>query len=161
MAAFSKPVLKEVDALFGRYPNKLHALLPVLHLAQRENNGWLPEGWDAYVADLCGTTLNHVRGVITFYNMFRSKPIGKYHIMVCTCLPCGLCDGDKTLEHLEHKLGIAPGQTTQDGLFSLEESQCLAACDQAPLMLVNEDLHERVSLDHIDKFIEDTRAKGA
>ncbi len=161
MVAFKDPVLKEVQALFGRYPHKLHALLPILHLAQRENAGWLPPGWDAYIAELCGTTLNHVRGVITFYNMFHTKPVGKHHIMVCTCVPCGLCGGDKTLEHLEEKLGIAAGQTTPDGLFSLEESQCLAACDKAPLMLVNEDLHERVTPEGIDQFIEETRAKGA
>lgn len=161
MAGFSDAVLKEVEALFGRYPQKIHALLPVLHLAQRENAGWLPEGWDAYIAELCGTTVNHVRGVITFYNMFNTHPPGKHHIMVCTCVPCGLCNGDKTLEHLEHALAISPGQTTKDGLFSLEEAQCLAACDKAPLMMVNGDLHEQVTPEKIDKWIAEVRSKGA
>lgn len=161
MAAFNKSVLKEVEALFARYPKKIHALLPVLHLVQRENEGWLPQGWDAYVAELCGTTLNHVRGVVTFYNMFHTKPVGRYHIMVCTCVPCGLCNGDKTLEYLEHKLDIAPGQTTRDGLFSLEEAQCLAACDKAPLMLVNEELHARVTEETIDQWIADAKGSAA
>jgi NADH-quinone oxidoreductase E subunit len=158
---FSDAVLKEVNALFGRYPQKVHALLPLLHIAQRVNGGWLPPGWEAYVAELCETTLNHVRGVVTFYNMYKTQPVGKYHIMVCTCLPCGLCGGAEVLEHLEHRLGIAPGNTTADGQFSLEEAQCLAACDQAPLMLVNEDLQKRITLEEIDRWIDEARAKKA
>jgi NADH-quinone oxidoreductase subunit E len=158
---FSDAVLKEVAALFGRYPEKVHALLPVLHIAQRENKGWLPPGWEAYLAELCETTLNHVRGVVTFYNMYKTEPVGKYHILVCTCLPCGLCGGAEVLEHLEHRLGITPGNTTADGLFSLEEAQCLAACDQAPLMLVNEDLQKRITLEQIDRWIAEARAKKA
>jgi NADH-quinone oxidoreductase E subunit len=159
MVDFSKAALKEVNTLFGRYPEKVHALLPVLHIAQRENKGWLPEGWDAYVAELCGTTVNHVRGVITFYNMFKTKPVGKYHVMVCTCLPCGLCDGDNLLDYLEEKLGVHPGQTSADGLFSLEEAQCLAACDKAPLMLVNEELRENVTFDDVDAWVARARRK--
>lgn len=159
MVGFSKSALKEVNDLFARYPRKLHALLPVLHVVQRENDGWLPAGWDAYVAGLCETTVNHVRGVITFYNMFRSRPVGKYHIMVCTCVPCGLCGGAELLEHLEEKLGIFPGQTSADGLFSLEEAQCLAACDKAPLMLVNEDMHERLTLERVDAVLDAARKK--
>lgn len=158
---FSDAVLKEVNALFGRYPKKVHALLPLLHIAQRENGGWLPPGWDQYIADLCETTLNHVRGVITFYNMFRTTPPGKFHIMVCTCVPCGLCGGDKLLEHLERRLDIHPGQTTPDGMFSLEEAQCLAACDRAPLMMVNEDLVERVTFDQVDRWIEEKKKQRA
>ncbi len=157
MVDFSKSVMREIEGLFSRYPKKMHALLPVLHIAQRENSGWLPAGWDEYVAGLCETTVNHVRGVITFYNMFKSKPVGKHHVMVCTCLPCGLCGGDGLLEHLERKLGIRPGQTTPDGQFSLEEVQCLAACDKAPLMVVNEDMHERITPQDIDRWIEKVR----
>jgi NADH-quinone oxidoreductase E subunit len=160
-AKFSDAVLKEVKTLFGRYPKKVHALLPLLHTAQRENKGWLPPGWDAYIAELCDTTVNHVRGVITFYNMFRTSPPGKYHIMVCTCVPCGLCGGDKLLEHLEARLDIHAGQTTDDGLFSIEEAQCLAACDRAPLMLVNEDLVERVTFDQVDRWIEEKKKQRA
>jgi len=161
MAEFSKKVMKEVDALFARYPKKVHALGMLLHLAQRENTGYLPEGWDAYLAKLCETTVNHVRGVITFYNMYRTEPPGRYHVMVCTCVPCGLCGGDKVLEHLEHRLGIRPGQTSKDSLFSLEEVQCLAACDQAPLIQINEEVHHRVSFEQIDRLIEEARRKSA
>lgn len=159
MVGFSKAALKEVNTLFSRYPQKVHALLPVLHIAQRENKGWLPEGWDAYVAELCDTTVNHVRGVITFYNMFKTRPVGKYHVLVCTCLPCGLCGGDKLLEYLEEKLEVHSGQTSADGLFSLEEAQCLAACDKAPLMLVNEELRENVTFDDVDAWVAQARRK--
>lgn len=159
MAGFTKPVLKEVNALFARYPVKIHALLPLLHIAQRENGGWLPEGWDAYVADLCDTTVNHVRGVITFYNMFKTRPVGKHHLLVCNSLPCGLCGGKELIEYLEEKLGIVPGQTSADGLFSLEEAQCLAACDKAPLMLVNDKMHERVTFDDVDAWLAQVRGR--
>ena len=157
MVGFTDAVIKEVDALFSRYPHKVHALLPILHLAQRENAGWLPPGWDAYVAELCDTSLTHVRGVISFYNMFKTEPVGKYHVLVCTCVPCGLCGGADVLEHLEERLGVRPGQVTTDGLFSIEEAQCLAACDKAPLMLVNEDLHERLTLEELDKWVDRIR----
>lgn len=161
MPEFNPKTLKEADALCERYAEKLHALLPLLHLVQRENGGWLPPGWDAYIAEYCGTTLNHVRGVITFYNMFHTEPVGKYHLMVCTCVPCGLCGGDGVLEHLEQRLGLRPGQTSPDGLFSLEEVQCLAACDKAPLVQVNEEVYERVGPDQLDKLIDDARKKSA
>jgi NADH-quinone oxidoreductase E subunit len=161
MPEFSKKAMKEVDALFSRYPKKVHALGMLLHLAQRENGGYLPEGWDAYLAKLCETTVTHVRGVITFYNMYRTEPPGKYHVMVCTCVPCGLCGGDKVLEHIEHRLNVRPGQTTKDGMFSLEEVQCLAACDQAPLIQINEEVHHRVTFDQIDRIIDEARRKSA
>lgn len=157
---FSETVMKEVETLFGRYPEKVHALLPLLHIVQRENGGWIPSQWPEHVAEMCEVSLNHVRGVITFYNMFRTKPVGKNHIMVCTCVPCGLCEGVEILEHLEKKLGIHPGQTTADGQFSLEEAQCLAACDKAPLMMVNGDLHERVDTEAIDTWLEKNGKKA-
>ena len=161
MPEFNAKTLKEADALCERYAEKLHALLPLLHLVQRENGGWLPPGWDAYIAEYCETTLNHVRGVITFYNMFHTEPVGKYHLMVCTCVLCGLCGGDGVLVHLEQRLGLRPGQTSPDGLFSLEEVQCLAACDKAPLVQVNEEVYERVGPDQLDKLIDDARKKSA
>ena len=162
MVGFGDAVMKEVKALFARYPQKVHALLPLLHIVQRENQGYVPRGWEDYVAELCECTVNHVRGVITFYNMFRTEAPGKYHIMVCTCVPCGLCGGDKLLEHLEHKIGIHAGQTTDDGLFSLEESQCLAACDKAPLMVVNKaEPLAHLTSEQVDKWIDEKRKQKA
>ncbi len=151
---FEGPILKQVQALFDRYPQKIHALLPVLHLAQQQNQGWLSPAWLEYVADQCDTTLNHVRGVVTFYNMFKTSPVGKNHIMVCTSLPCGLCHGADLLHGLETKLGIMAGETTEDGMFSLEEAQCLAACDQAPMMLVNDAQHHLVDIKGIGNWVD-------
>ena len=159
MEGFSNAAMKDVNALFGRYPKKLNALLPLLHLAQRENEGWLPEGWDAYIAELCDTTVNHVRGVITFYNMYKTHPVGRNHLLVCASLPCGLCGWMDMLHALEKKLGIHPGQTSDDGLFSLEEAQCLAFCDKAPVLYVNDQLHEKVTEDDLDRIISKAQAE--
>ena len=93
--------------------------------------------------------------------MFRTEPPGKNLLMVCTSVPCGLCGGDKVLEEVEHKLGLRPGQTSVDGLFSLEEVQCLAACDKAPLIQVNADVHGRVTSEEIDRLIAEARKKTA
>lgn len=157
----SKAGRKEAEALFARYPKKVHALLPVLHIFQRENEGWLPEGCDQAAADLCEVPVNHVREVITFYNMFKQEPVGRNHILVCTSPPCGLCGGPELLELLEDKLGVVPGKTTTDGLFSLEEAQCLAACDQAPLMKVNGELHGRVTEEGLEQWIAEVRGRKA
>ena len=146
--------MAEVNELFARYPKKVHALLPILHLAQRDNGGWLPPGWDVCVAELCETNLNHVRGVVTFYNMFKRHPVGQYHLMVCSCLPCGLCGGLDLMKHLEEYLKIHVGGITADNLFSLEEAQCLAACDKAPLMMVNLQLYGPLKLEVVDEWID-------
>ena len=159
MEPFSPKIMREVKQLFGRYPLKVHALLPLLHIAQRENSGWLPRGMDAYIADLCETTVTHVRGVITFYNMFKTEPVGRNHFLVCASLPCGLCGGLDLLHSLEHKLGIRAGQTTEDRLFSLEEAQCLAACDKAPMLYLNEELHGNLTDEDIDRLISRARAE--
>ena len=155
--AFSAAAQKRAEALFARYPKKVHALLPLLHLAQEENGGWLPPGWEDYIADLTDTTVTHVRGVVTFYNMFTTNPVGKNRIEVCTCVPCGLCGGAEVLEHIEHKLGVGPGGTTEDGVFTLSEEQCLAICDKAPFIRINGNLHAKVSLKDVDQLLEDAR----
>jgi len=159
MVGFKEPVLKEVQALFKQYPKKNYVLLPVLHLVMRENQGCIPEGWDQYVADLVDSDVTHVRGVISFYDMFRKEPMGKYHVRVCTCVPCGMCGGGTVLEHLEHQLGISAGQRTPDGMFSIEEVQCLAACDKAPLVQINENLPEKVTTESLDRWMNEVRSR--
>jgi NADH:ubiquinone oxidoreductase subunit E len=119
---FSKDIQAQVDKLLSRYPIRQNALIPILHLAQNENEGWLSEVWMQHVADICEVPLTHVEGVVTFYTMFRLKPPGKYHLQVCTCVPCCLVGGTELLEHTEKKLDIHAGHTTDDGVFSIEES---------------------------------------
>ena len=140
--------------MLRRYPIKRNALLPLLHLAQQENGGWLSEESIKYVAEICDVSETHVEGVISFYTMYRLKKPGKYHLQICTCVPCCLVGGPEILEHLEHKLGIHAGHTTKDGLFSIEEMECIGACAYAPAMIVNEDYVEQLTHEKIDQLLD-------
>ena len=151
---FSKDIQTRVDDLLNRYPIKQNALIPILLLAQNENDGWLTEVWMQHVADICEVPLTHVEGVVTFYTMFRLKRPGKFHLQVCTCVPCCLVGGTELLEHTEKKLNILAGHTTTDGDFSIEEMECLGACSFAPAIIVNEEYHEQVTPDKMDKLID-------
>ena len=151
---FSKDIQTKVDNLLSRYPIKQNALIPILLLAQNENDGWLTEEWMQHVADICEVPLTHVEGVVTFYTMFRLKRPGKFHLQVCTCVPCCLVGGTELLEHTEKKLNIHAGHTTADGEFSIEEMECLGACSFAPAIIVNEEYHEQVTPDKMDKLID-------
>ena len=151
---FSPETQQQVDRLLSRYPIRLNALLPLLHLAQKENQGWLDSKWVNHVAELCEVSPTHVEGVATFYTMFRFRPPGRYHLQICTCVPCCLVGGPEILEHLEHKLGIHAGHTTKDGLFSIEEMECIGACAYAPAMIVNEDYVEQLTPEKIDQLLD-------
>ena len=146
---------KLLKKIFSRYPIKRNALLPILHLAQKENNGWLNNEWIDHVAEICEVSQTHVEGVISFYTMFRLKPPGKYHLQICTCVPCCLVGGEELLSHTEEKIGIHSGTTSQDGMFSIEEMECIGACSNAPAIIVNEDYHEKVTPESMDKLLED------
>ncbi len=151
---FSKDIQTKVDNLLSRYPIKQNALIPILLLAQNENDGWLTEEWMQHVAEICEVPLTHVEGVVTFYTMFRLKRPGKFHLQVCTCVPCCLVGGTELLEHTEKKLNIHAGHTTADGEFSIEEMECIGACSFAPAIIVNEDYHEQVTPDKMNKLID-------
>ena len=152
---FSPEIQSQVDKLFSRYPIKQNALIPILHLAQKDNDGWLSEDWMQHCADICEVPLTHVEGVVTFYTMFRLKPPGKYHLQVCTCVPCCLVGGTELLEQTEKKLNIHAGHTTEDGNFSIEEMECIGACSYAPAVIVNEDYHENVTPEAMEKLIDE------
>ena len=150
---FHKNIQAQVDNLLSRYPIKQNALIPILLLAQNENDGWLTEEWMQHVANICEVPITHVEGVVTFYTMFRLKRPGKFHLQVCTCVPCCLVGGTELLEYTEKKLNIHSGHTTSDGEFSIEEMECIGACSFAPAIIVNEDYHEQVTLEKMDKLI--------
>jgi NADH-quinone oxidoreductase E subunit len=152
---FSEKGQKELERLLSRYPIKRNALLPILHLAQRENEGWLDETSVKYVAEVCEVSETHVEGVISFYTMYKLKKPGKYHLQICTCVPCCLVGGEKLLKHTESKLGINAGSTSDDGKFSIEEMECIGACSFAPAIIVNEDYHEKITLESMDKLLSD------
>ncbi len=152
---FSENANLQATKLLSSYPKKVHALLPMLHLAQREHGGFLTEESMQYVADLCETTITHVRGVATFYTMFKFSPPGQYHLQICTNISCSLCDGNTILHHAEKRLGIHSGETSQDSQFSIEEVECLGACAYAPAIAVNEKYYGNMTTERLDQLLDE------
>jgi NADH-quinone oxidoreductase subunit E len=134
----TEQVYRKIDRELAKFPSdqKQSAVMAALAIAQQEH-GWLsPEVMQAVAAYL-GMSAIAVQEVATFFNMFNTKPVGKHKITVCTNLPCGLSGGNHAAEHLQQKLGIGFGETTHDGLFTLVEGECMGACGDAPVLLVN------------------------
>ena len=129
---------KELDRLFARYPTRQAAILPMLWLIQ-EKLGWIPEEAIDLVAARCGAAPSHVYSVVSFYTMYNRAPVGRYHLQVCTNLSCQLMGAESLLSCLKRKLGIELRQTTPDRIFTLDEVECLAACEMAPMIQVNEE----------------------
>ncbi|MFT3814184.1 MAG: NADH-quinone oxidoreductase subunit NuoE [Acidovorax sp.] len=130
---FAREVAKYPDNDAGRQS----AVMACLSIVQQEQ-GWVSAESEAVIADYLGMPAIAVHEVTTFYNMYNQQPVGKYKLNVCTNLPCQLRDGYKALHHLEAKLGIHMGETTPDGLFTLQQCECLGACADSPVMLVND-----------------------
>ena len=132
------------------------ALIPLLHLAQ-EQDGWVsPEAME-HVAELLDITPAEVVGTASFYHMFKLEPVGRYVVNVCTDISCHLMGGQELLEHAEHALDIRSSATTADGLFTLEEVECIAACTEAPCLQVNYRYRYRVTNEDFDQLIDDLR----
>ncbi|MBF0159508.1 MAG: NADH-quinone oxidoreductase subunit NuoE [Magnetococcales bacterium] len=144
---FSQAALQQVEQIFRRYPadQRRSALLPLLHLAQREFGGWLSRQALDYVAGLIGLAPIRVYEVATFYTMYNLKPVGRYHVQVCTNISCWLCNSDAIAQALQHKLGIGFAETTPDQRFTLTEVECLGACVNAPMMQINDDYYENLT----------------
>ena len=151
------------DREVEKYPadQKQSAVMACLQIVQQEQ-GFVSAESEKLVADYLGMAPIAVHEVTTFYNMYNQQPVGKYKLNVCTNLPCQLRDGTKALQHLEHKLGIAMGETTADGFFTLQQSECLGACADAPVMLVN-DIHmcSFMSNDKLDQLIDGLKSAEA
>ncbi len=134
------------------------AVMACLAIVQDEL-GYVSTESEAQVAQYLGMAPMAVHEVTTFYNMYNQRPVGKYKLNVCTNLPCQLRDGNKALHHLEHKLGISMGGTTADGLFTLQQSECLGACADSPVMLVNDRaMCSFMSNDKLDQLVDGLRA---
>lgn len=144
---------KKFQELLKRYPIKMAVTLPALWLAQRQH-GYLPLFVQEYVAKRLDVTPAHVYGVVTFYTMFKTKPVGKYHIGVCRTLSCALRGSEDVLKRVKERLNIKDGETTKDGLFSLEEMECLASCGTAPAMMVNEAYVENLTVEKLDQLLD-------
>jgi NADH-quinone oxidoreductase subunit E len=143
--------------LVALYPHSRSALIPILHLLQ-EQDGYLSQDGMEHVGELLGLTAAEVRGTATFYDMFHLEPVGKYLVAVCTNIACMLQGAYRLLEHAEDRLQVAPGGTTEDGMFTLEDAECLALCGNAPCVTVNWRFFGDVDLDRFDNLIDDLRA---
>jgi len=149
---FSDTTKQELDRIFGRYTTKQAALLPVLYLAQREFGHVSVDAME-YVAGLVGVSPARVYEVATFYTMYNKQPVGKYFIQVCANISCALRGGMALFGYLSKKLGIAEGQTTQDGRFTLVKVECLGACGNAPMMQINDDYYEDLTPAKVDEIL--------
>jgi NADH-quinone oxidoreductase subunit E len=149
---FSPTAKQELDRIFGRYATRQAALLPALYLAQREF-GYVSVEAMEYVAGIVGVSPTRVYEVATFYTMYNKQPVGKYFIQVCTNISCALRGGTDLFAYLSKKLGIAEGQTTKDGRFSLVKVECLGACGNAPMMQVNDDYYEDLTPARVDEIL--------
>ncbi len=147
----------------AKYPadQKQSAVMACLSIVQQEQ-GWVSEESESVIAEVLGMPQIAVHEVTTFYNMYNQKPVGKFKLNVCTNLPCQLRDGNQALQHLAQKLGIQMGETTADGLFTLQQSECLGACADSPVMLVN-DRHmcSFMSNDKLDQLVDGLRAAAS
>jgi NADH-quinone oxidoreductase E subunit len=150
---FTDTAIQEIEEIRAKYPNSRAALLPALSVAQREF-GWLsPEAYEA-VADLLGVPKATVRGVATFYAMYKQKPMGKHLIQFCTNVSCMILGAEKLVDFLKNKYGVEPGGVSPDGRFSLVIMECIGACGTAPAMLVNDDFHENLTEKNLEEILE-------
>ena len=160
---FSEEKLNKAKEIIARYPEgkQKSALLPLLHLAQEENNGWLSVEAMDYVAELLQLKSIEVYEVATFYSMYNLKPVGKYVFEVCQTGPCMLNGSDNIIAYIKEKLGIEVGQTTTDGLFTLKTVECLGACGYAPMMQMGKFYKEHLTKEKVDQIIEECRRTAA
>lgn len=156
MSHLRNDLRQRAEELVALYPRKRSAMLPLLHLAQ-EQDGYLTDEGIAEVAELTGTTAADVRGTASFYEMFHLEPVGKYVVSVCTNIACLLRGGEEMLEHASATLGCAVGSTSDDGLFTLEEAECLADCDFAPCVQINHRYVRTTTDESFDALIEELR----
>jgi NADH-quinone oxidoreductase E subunit len=144
---------EELNALLGRYPTKMAALLPTLWMVQRER-GWVSEEGMVEVAQVLELTPAYVKGVVTFYTMYHQHPVGRYFIQVCTTSPCGACGAEKVVETLLEQTGCGDlGATSPDGRFTVIEVECLGACGFATPILVNDEFVESVTPEKVPQIL--------
>ena len=157
MSHFRIDIRQRAEELVALYPRPRSAMLPLLHLAQ-EQDGYLNDEGIAEVAELTGTTPADVRGTASFYDMFHLEPVGRYVVGVCTNIACLLAGGEEMLEHAAATLGCAVGATSSDGLFTLEETECLADCNIAPVVQVNHRYVRTTTPEAFNQLVDDLRA---
>jgi len=157
--ALSEAAKSKIRELFPRYPDKRSCTLAALRIAQEEQ-GYVTDGAMADIAVLLELTPVQVYETATFYTLFSLQPVGKYVIQVCRTLSCALAGAGGLVRHLERKLGIAAGETTSDGFFTLKKVECLAGCGAGPMMQINDDYYEYLTTDKVDRILDDLKRDG-
>jgi NADH-quinone oxidoreductase subunit E len=153
---FTLQNLDKVNDTIKRYPDKQAAVMPALWIAQQQN-GWISNEVIQEIANILEINPEEVLGVVTFYTMYHQKPMGKYHLQVCTNVSCMLRGAYEIYENVKKNLGIENMQVTTDQKFSLEEVECMGSCGTAPMIAVNEDFYENISLEKVNKIIDDIK----
>ncbi|MDQ3020717.1 MAG: NAD(P)H-dependent oxidoreductase subunit E [Bacteroidota bacterium] len=150
---FDEKELKIVQDYISKYPKPMAAIMPVLWMIQ-DKYGWISVEAMRYVGELLDLPADHVLGVATFYTMYFKKPMGKYHLQICTNVSCMLCGGYEIFNHISGKLGIKNKEITSDGMFSIEEVECLGSCGTAPMLQINnKEYYENLTTDSVDKLL--------
>jgi NADH-quinone oxidoreductase E subunit len=153
-ATFSAEVEAEMDRHIAKYPIKRSAIIPLMFIVQRER-GYLDPPGVQYLANRLQLRVTDIWEVATFYSMLQTQPIGKYHIQICKTLSCKIMGEGKITEHVCHKLGIKPGETTSDGKFTVSLVECLGSCGTAPMFQLNFDYHENLTPEKVDQILDE------
>lgn len=160
---FSEQNKSKAEEIIARYPEakKKSAMLPLLHIAQDQNNGWLSVEAMNHVAEILQIKPIEVYEVATFYSMYNLKPVGKYVFEVCQTGPCMLNGSDGIIDYIKQKLSIAKSETTEDGMFTLKTVECLGACGYAPMMQLGKIYKEHLTKEKVDSIIDECRQMAA
>ncbi len=145
MFELSKEGIEKIKTELTRYEVKESAIIPALYIAQKENNGWVSDAVIHSLSKVMGLAESRITEVFKFYTMFNQKPVGKYHVQVCTNISCALNGGREMGRHICKELGVDYGQVTEDGKFTVDHVECLGSCGTAPMMQINEDYHENLT----------------
>lgn len=157
---YSPEIQQRFEAAVAKYPHKQAALLTCLWIAQ-ETDGYVTAQAMQYIAQLLEIPVSHVLSVLSFYSMYQTEPIGKYHIQVCHTLSCMLAGAEPLIEHMQKKLGIEVGETTPDRLFTLSRVECLASCGTGPMCQINREYHENLTPEKFDALIDQLRKENS
>ncbi len=149
----SEATRQKISALIAKYPVRRSALIPSLHVAQEEI-GYVSSDAVREIAQIFELAPNEVYEVVSFYTMLFKAPVGKYVLQVCTNISCLLCNSEGIMAHLQKRLGIKPGETTPDSKFTLLEVECLASCGTAPVVQINDDYHENLTPEKLDRILD-------
>lgn len=145
MFQLSSEGLTKVKSELKRYEDKMSAIIPALYIAQKENHGWVSDEVIHHLSTVMDIPTSRINEVFKFYTMFNAKPVGKYHVQVCTTLSCAINGGRELADHVCKELKVGYGQVTEDGKYSVSKVECLGSCGTAPMMQVNETYHENLT----------------